>query len=159
MRLSGKEPAYQYRRRKRFGFDPWVRKIPWGRARQLTPVFLPGESQGQRSLAGCSPWGLTGSDTTERLPSCFPFPIHHMHALLTHLLASPSFPPRLLSVVVGSTLSCEWLHLRSRSCSLAAADCCLVSCYRVPLRRHQSRHSTFRAEVPCMFFLFSLSLA
>ena len=32
-----------------------VRKIPWKRARQPTPVFLPGESHGQRSLAGYSP--------------------------------------------------------------------------------------------------------
>ena len=34
---------------------------------QPTPVFLPGESHGQRSLAGCSPWGCKESDTTERL--------------------------------------------------------------------------------------------
>ena len=47
---SGKEPACQCRRRKRFGFHPWVGKIPWRRARQPTPVFLPGESHGQRSL-------------------------------------------------------------------------------------------------------------
>ena len=38
-------------------FDHWVRKIPWRRAWQPTPVFLPEESLGQRSLAGCSPWG------------------------------------------------------------------------------------------------------
>ena len=38
-------------------FDSWVRKIPWRRKWQTTPVFLPGESHGQRSLAGCSPWG------------------------------------------------------------------------------------------------------
>ena len=35
----------------RHGFDPWVRKIPWRRAQQPTPGFLPGESHGQRSLA------------------------------------------------------------------------------------------------------------
>ena len=34
------------------GFDPWVRKIPWRRKWQPTPVFLPEESHGQRSLAG-----------------------------------------------------------------------------------------------------------
>ena len=39
----------------RCGFDPWVGKIPWRRALQPTPVFLPGESHGQRSLAGHSP--------------------------------------------------------------------------------------------------------
>ena len=35
----------------------WVRKIPWRRAWQPTPVFLPGEPHGQRSLTGYSPWG------------------------------------------------------------------------------------------------------
>ena len=48
--LSGKESACQCRRRKRARFDPWVGKIPWRRAWQTTPVFLPGESHGQRSL-------------------------------------------------------------------------------------------------------------
>ena len=43
------------RRRKKRGFDPWAGKIPWRKAWQPTPVFLPGESRGQRSLAGCSP--------------------------------------------------------------------------------------------------------
>ena len=38
----------------------------WRRAWQPTPVFLPGESHGQRSLAGCSPWGGKESDTTEQ---------------------------------------------------------------------------------------------
>ena len=53
---SGKEPACQCRRPKNLGFSPWVRKIPWRRAWQPTPVFLPGGSQGQRSLEGYSPW-------------------------------------------------------------------------------------------------------
>ena len=44
---SGKEPACQCRRCRRCEFDPWVRKIPWRRAWQPTPVFLPGESHGQ----------------------------------------------------------------------------------------------------------------
>ena len=43
----------------------WVGKIPWGRAWQPTPVTLPGESHGQRSLAGYSPWGCKESDMTE----------------------------------------------------------------------------------------------
>ena len=38
-------------------FDPWVEKTPWRMKWQPTPVFLPGKSHGQRSLAGCSPWG------------------------------------------------------------------------------------------------------
>jgi len=52
---SGKEPASQCRKCKGWGFDPWVGKIPWRRAWQPTPVFLPGESQGHRSLVGYSP--------------------------------------------------------------------------------------------------------
>ena len=44
---------------------PWVGKIPWRRAWQPTPIFLPGESHGQRSLAGYSPKGYKKSDTTE----------------------------------------------------------------------------------------------
>ena len=46
-------------------FDPWVGKIPRRREWQCTPVFLPGESLGQRNLVGYSPWGCKESDTTE----------------------------------------------------------------------------------------------
>ena len=49
------------------GFDPWVGKFLWRREWQSTPVFLPGEFHGQRSLAGYSPWGHEELDTTERL--------------------------------------------------------------------------------------------
>ena len=64
---SDKELTCQHRRHGRLGFDPWVRKIPWRRKWQPTPVFLPGESHGQRSLEGYSPWGCKESDTTEWL--------------------------------------------------------------------------------------------
>ena len=58
---------------RRPGFDPWVGKIPWRRAREPTPVFLPGESHGQRSL------GTTCKelDTTERLSREQHTPHHH----------------------------------------------------------------------------------
>ena len=46
-------------------FDSRVGKVPWRRKWQPTPVFLPGESHGQKSLAGYSPWGRKESDTTE----------------------------------------------------------------------------------------------
>ena len=59
--LSGKESACNTG-------DPGlipVGKIPWRMAWQPTPVSLPGESHGQRSLAGCGPWGHKESDRTE----------------------------------------------------------------------------------------------
>ena len=62
--FRGKESTCQCRRGK---LNPWVRKIPWRRAWQPIPVFLPGESHGQRSLAGFSPWGHKEPDVTERL--------------------------------------------------------------------------------------------
>ena len=60
---SGKEPTCQCRRHKRHRFDPWVGKIPWRRAWQPTPVFLPGESHGQRRMVGYSSWAHKESDT------------------------------------------------------------------------------------------------
>ena len=65
---SGKEPTCQCRRCKRLRFRPFVRKIPWRRAWQPTPLFLPRESHGQRGLVGYSPLGCKESDTmTEQL--------------------------------------------------------------------------------------------
>ena len=52
---GGKEPICQCRRHERRGFSPLVRMICWRRAWQPTPVFLPGESHGQRKLVGYSP--------------------------------------------------------------------------------------------------------
>ena len=52
-----KNPPAMQETSRRHGFDPWVRKIPWRRTWQPTPVFLPGEFQRQRSVAGYSPWG------------------------------------------------------------------------------------------------------
>ena len=61
--ISGKEaPAVQ-----EMEVCSWGQKIPWRRQWQPTPVFLPGESQGQRSLVGYSPWSHKESDTTEQL--------------------------------------------------------------------------------------------
>ena len=62
--LSGKKSACQYRSHRRCGWDPWVRKVPRRRKWQPTPVFLLGESQGQRSLGGYSPRGCNERDMT-----------------------------------------------------------------------------------------------
>ena len=53
---SGKELAWQCRKHKRWEFYHWVRKIPWRKAWQPTPVFLPGESHGARPGGLWSIW-------------------------------------------------------------------------------------------------------
>ena len=63
--LSTHTHKLQCRRHKRHGFDTWVRKIPWRRKWQPTPVSLPGKYHEQRSLAGYRPLGHKDPDTTE----------------------------------------------------------------------------------------------
>ena len=69
-----KNPSEKKKKKKRIHlecrrprFDPWVRKTPWRRAWQPTPVFLLGELNGQRSLVGYTVHGVAELDTTERL--------------------------------------------------------------------------------------------
>ena len=74
---------------KRHGFNPWVRKIPQQRTWQPTPVFLFGESHGQRSLVGYSPQSLKELDTIAatqhaHIQSIIGFFIHQMYS--EHLL-------------------------------------------------------------------------
>ena len=58
--LSGNASTYQCQRRRRHGFSPWVKTIPWSRKQQPTLVFLPGKFHGQSSLADYSPWHCKG---------------------------------------------------------------------------------------------------
>ena len=60
-----KNPSANAGNKKRCRLDPWVRKIPWSRKWQPTPIFLPGESHGQRSLVGYIPWGHKELDMIE----------------------------------------------------------------------------------------------
>ena len=72
---------------KRHQFNPWIRKIPWRRAWQPTPVFLPGESQGQRSLVLYSPWAAKSRTRLKQLST-------HAHIQFPHcvLLSYNSTP-------------------------------------------------------------------
>ena len=88
---SGKEPACRCRRRKRRRFNPWVGKIPWRRPWRPPPVFLPGESRGQRGLAGYSPWGHKESGATERLTTI----VH------THTCTDTHIPPTHVCVALN----------------------------------------------------------
>ena len=83
---SGKELAYQCRRHKRCGFDPWVGKIPWRRSWQPTPAFLPEEFHRERTLAGYSPQGRTESDMTEAT-----YLLAHAHSILLWYIDIPQF--------------------------------------------------------------------
>ena len=60
--VVNKEPPCQCRKHKRLRLDPWVRKVPWSRKWQPTPVFLLGKSHGQRSLEGYHPWDCKEPD-------------------------------------------------------------------------------------------------
>ena len=61
---AGKESTWKGRR---LWFDPWAGEIPWRREWPTSPIFLPRESDGQRSLEGYSPWGHKEMDMTEQL--------------------------------------------------------------------------------------------
>ena len=80
--LSGKESACQCKRCRRWGFHSRVRKIPWRRKWQSTPVFLPGKFHGQRSLKGYSPQVHKESDTTERARTHTLFCMHLFYMLI-----------------------------------------------------------------------------
>ena len=103
--LRGKEPAFQSRR---WGFHPWVGKIPWRRKLQPVPIFLPGKSHGQRSLASFSPWGY--SLATER------------QQLIRRVFGISSFPQNNAHGVPAGTghLETRWL------CSLIRFLCILL---------------------------------
>ena len=89
--LVVREPACRHGRCKRRRFGPWVGNTPWRRAWQATPVLLPGEAHGQRSLAGYSPWGhRVGRDESD---------LAH-----THILIMGSWP----AVSVGC-MKCKFL--------------------------------------------------
>ena len=90
----------------RAGFNPWVGKIPWRRKWQPTPVLLPGESHGGRSLIGYSPWGRKDWDTTERLH----FTSLHLTTLRT-----------LLSVMRNHVFCMAWLLLNKQKVCLPSA--------------------------------------
>ena len=112
---GGKEPACQYRRP---GFHTWVRKIPWRWKWQPTPVFLPGEFQGQRSLAGCSPRGRKESDTT---------------GCLTHTRTSPGKMKRVsqrdfcILISTSASFLCLFLAALGLPCCPWAVSSFLVS--------------------------------
>ena len=98
---------------RRCEFDPWVGKNPWRRKWQpiFLAVFLPGQSHGQRSLAGCCPWGCKESDMTETTE----------HTALVNLKDSEdSWGPKSQNFVTPVDLinsCCSFAKLQPRGCS------------------------------------------
>ena len=94
---SDEESVCQCRRCKRLRFYPRVGKILWRRKWKPTPVFLPGESHGQRSLVGYSPWGCKELDTTELLSA---YTYTHTHTNThSHIFSNISNLKRILVVL------------------------------------------------------------
>ena len=72
-------------------FNPWVRKILWGREWQSAPAFLFGEFHGQRSLANYSPWGHKESDMTEQLSTHTSVTLTTFQMLKSHIRLVPTY--------------------------------------------------------------------
>ena len=91
------------------GFNPWVGMISQRRNRQPTPVFLLGESHGQQSLAGYSPWGHKESDTTEPLSThC----IHLISLVIPQFCWSQSvFESLCLFLTRSGLMSVGWMEV------------------------------------------------
>ena len=95
-------------------FDSWVGKIPWRRKWQPTPVFLPGEFHGQRSLESYTPWGRKESDTTKQLTHT------HTH---THQTLNPNM------VLLSSTVTLVFFFL-------GTAEILITTLQRKPFLSH-----------------------
>ena len=121
---SGKELAYQCRRHNRCRFNPWIGRIPWRRAYHPTPVFLPGESQGQRSLVAYSPWGRGVG--------------HGMESAHTHVLRGGPSPEEAegRAVLPGGA-----------TCSLQGGGCAFV-CWFLPTSRTHHAGGSPRDQTP-----------
>ena len=139
---SGKESACQWRRHKRHRFNPWVRKIPWNRKWQPTPVFFPGKFHRQRSLVSYSPWGCKESDTAEWLSMLTHTHTHtHTHQSVSQFSCSvvsnslrplglqcarPPCPSPTPGAYSNSCPSSQWCH-PTISSSVAPFSSCLQS--------------------------------
>ena len=84
---SGKDPTCQCRRCGKHGLLPCFRKIPWRRKWQPTPIFVPGEFHGQRSLAGYSPYDHTKLDGVKWFSTAHGWKTEDQHLAICPLLS------------------------------------------------------------------------
>ena len=130
---GGKESVCLCRRYKRWGFHPWVGKIPWRRPWQPTPVFLPGESHGQRSLVYTT-WGFKESDSTE----CAPTHTHSTHTQVKcQVLASQLNEKHGFYILTKKMKpwrkSFPHLQCRSVDCGSDSISCIITSFAELPI--------------------------
>ena len=97
------------------GFYPWVRRIPWRRKWQPTPIFLPGKSHGQRSLAGNSSWGRkrVGHNSVTKQNKCFKNKTaYHLHQKVSIPVwqVKKKTPPN--KFVINSCFRFSKIHIR-----------------------------------------------
>ena len=119
---GGKQSTYQCKRCKGRGCTPWVRKIPWKRIRQPTPVYVLGRFHRLRSLEGYGPWGHKESDMTEHahivnLQCCVSFRYTAKWFSYTNALSilfQILFPYRLLQNTQISWLNSLLINQRKR---------------------------------------------
>ena len=101
-------------------FIVYIYCISWRRQWHPTPVLLPGKSRGQKSLVGCSPWGRSELDTTERLHFHFSLSCigeGNGNPLQCSCLENPRDGGAWWAAVYGVTQSRTWLKRLSRSSS------------------------------------------
>ena len=99
----------QSRKHRRCRFNPWVGTIPWRKTWQPTPVFLPGESHVQRSLASYSPWGCKDSDRAKHFTYFYCWATGEALSTHTHTEGSPGTDSLFLSL----NIAVSWLSLQS----------------------------------------------
>ena len=113
--------------------ETWVGKIPWRRKWQPTPVFLPGESHRQRSLAGCSPRSPKQADMTEQLTARnYRRVFQNCHTIF--LPASKGWELLLLQGLISTFISSGFLRFVLHCCAcfyLSHSDICMMASHCV----------------------------
>ena len=113
----GKEPTCYSRSHERCRFNPWFRKIPWRRKRLPTPVFLPWEFHGRKSLAGYSLQGLKELDMTEWLT------LSLSSFFMVQEITSQRFDPSIWHSVKAFASLRTNLILKNSICYLPPSNC------------------------------------
>ena len=145
---SGIKPACQRRSLKRPGFDPWVGKIPWKRAWQSIPVFLPGEFHGQEDPCGLQS-RVTESDSTQQ--ACILKTAELNESALVYVMIKPTFPfPTQLQSLFSSRnrpeiFSGKSIQHKRKICHWESKE--IIQTY--PMNRENHNHSL--AELPFSF--------